>query len=392
MSRRLYFDWNASAPLRAQARDAMRSAELLPGNPSSGHAEGRALAAILDSARARLLSELDAPGAIVVWTSGATEANNLALLGAARLAKGTHSRPLFAAPVTEHEAVLNTLSQIEREGGEQQLLPVERDGGICRDALDRALAREPLVVSCMLAQNEAGNIHPVAELAARVASLQPRPLVHTDATQAVGKIPVSFRALGVDMMSMSAHKFGGPRGVGALLLRKGLRLQSLQFGGGQEHGYRAGTENVVGIAGLAAALEAAHAGMSEATPRLQQIGAALRDGLRRLAPEVCFLTPPSAALPNTLALSIPGVDGRSLVVALDLAGVACSVGSACSSGATLPSRIAKAMGYDDELAKGVLRLSWGDETSDADLDDLLDRLRQVLARLRRSTDSQARRT
>ncbi|MBL8695992.1 MAG: cysteine desulfurase [Planctomycetes bacterium] len=392
MSKRLYFDWNASAPLRAQARDAMRAAELLPGNPSSGHAEGRALAAILDGARTRLLSELDAPGAIVVWTSGATEANNLALLGAARQAKGSHPRPLFAAPVTEHEAVLNTLSQIEREGGEQQLLPVERDGSIRSDALDTALAREPLVISCMLAQNEAGNMHPVAELARRIAALRPRPLFHTDATQAVGKIPVSFRALGVDMMSISAHKFGGPRGVGALLLRKGLRLQPLQFGGGQEQGYRAGTENVVGIAGLIAALEAAHAGMGEAVPRLQQIGAALREGLRRLAQDVCFLTPEFGALPNTLALSIPGVDGRSLVVALDLAEVACSVGSACSSGATLPSRIAKAMGYGDEIAKGVLRLSWGDATTEADLKELLDRLRQVLARLRRSTDSEPRRT
>ena len=337
-----YLDHNATSPMRPVALDAMVEALQTGGNPSSVHRPGRAARARIDRARKQVATLVGALPAEVVFTSGGTEANNLALRG--------HSRVLVSA--IEHESVLKAVPDAER-------IPVDGNGVIDLAALERMLAGKPALVSVMIANNETGVIQPVAEVVrlARPAGV----LVHCDAVQAAGKVPVDLHGLGVDYLSLSAHKLGGPTGVGALVVRDGAPFAADRVGGGQESYRRAGTENVAGIAGFGAAAEASRDGLDVM---------ALRDRIETSLPGKVYGAA-AARLPNTTCLSMPGVKAETQVMALDLAGVAVSAGSACSSGKVTRSAVLTAMGVEASEAETAIRISCGWNTVFEDIDRLI---------------------
>jgi len=354
MTQTAYLDYNASAPLRPQAAAAVTRALNLTGNASSVHAFGRRARACLEDAREAVAALVKAPPSAVVFTGGGTEANNLALTGMA----GDGRRVLVSAG--EHPSVLDAVDGAAR-------IPLGHDGVVDLARLERMLAGDerPALVSVMLANNETGVIQPleaVVALARRHGAL-----VHCDAVQAAGKIAVDMTELGVDAVSLSAHKLGGPQGVGALVADESLALAPLLRGGGQERRRRAGTENLPGIAGFGTAAELAAADVDGAS-RL----AALRDGLERrlreLAPEVRAIGAAAPRLPNTSCIALPGLAAETLVMGLDLAGVAVSAGSACSSGKVAPSHVLQAMGLDEAVAAAAIRVSFGWASAPADVD------------------------
>ena len=324
-----YLDWNATAPLRPQAAAAMVAALARCGNPSSVHRWGRDGAAARSSARATAVAALvGAPPEGVVFASGGTEANHLALLGAGR------QRVLVSA--VEHDSVLRAVAAAER-------IPVDRDGIVRFAALADLLAADPrpALVSVMLANNETGVIQPVAEIAA-IAHAHGA-LFHCDAVQAAGKIPLDAGALGADLMTLSAHKLGGPPGIGALVAAPELDLTPLLRGGGQERGRRAGTENLPGIAGFAAAAEAAAAQIA-VYDRVRALRDAIEAEIAAIAPEAVVVGAAAPRLPNTSAIAMPGTAAETQIIALDLDGVMVSAGAACSSGKVGPSHVLAAMG------------------------------------------------
>lgn len=337
-----YLDHNATSPIRPVALDAVVEALQAGGNPSSVHRPGRAARARLDRARRQVAALVGALPGEVVFTSGGTEANNLALRG--------RSRVLVSA--IEHESVLKAVADAER-------IPVDGNGLIDLAALERMLADGPALVSVMLANNETGVIQPIAEVVrlARAAGA----LVHCDAVQAAGKVPVDLHGLGVDYLSVSAHKLGGPGGVGALVVRDGAPLATDRVGGGQESYRRAGTENVAGIAGFGAAAEASHDGLDVS---------ALRDRIEASMPGKVYGAS-APRLPNTTCISMPGVKAETQVMALDLAGVAVSAGSACSSGKVARSAVLTAMGVDPAEAETAIRISCGWNTVFEDIERLI---------------------
>lgn len=354
MASPVYLDHNATAPMPAAVVDAMTAAFRSFGNPSSVHAPGRAARRLIEDARETLAGLLGVDPAGILFTSGGTEANNLALRGAGR------RRRLVSA--VEHASVLDA-AVIER-------LPVDSQGVIDLAALDAALGagEAPALVSLMLANNETGVIQPVAEASAL--ARRHGALVHCDAVQAFGRLPIDPAALGVDLMTLSAHKIGGPKGVGALVVVGDRALAPILRGGGQEFGRRAGTENPPGIAGFAAAARRAITGLDD-MPRL----AALRDGLEAAArdavPGLRVWGAEAPRIANTSCLGVPGLPGETQVMALDLAGIAVSSGAACSSGKTAPSHVLRAMGADAADAASAIRVSLGAETTAADLDRFL---------------------
>jgi cysteine desulfurase len=342
------------------------------GNPSSVHAEGRRARATVERARETVAAAVGAPAAAVTFTSGGTEANNLAIVG-----PGVER--LLVSSI-EHASVLEPA---RRSGKELTLLEVDARGVVDTEALDAELSsgRGSALVSVMLANNETGAIQParkIAEIAHRHGAL-----AHADAVQAVGKIKVDFADLGVDLMSLSAHKVGGPTGVGALVARNDLNLDPLAVGGGQEFRRRAGTENVVGIAGFAGAIEAATREREPFATRM----AALRDRLERavdaMRPGTHFFAKGAERLPNTTCVAFPGFGADLLLMTLDLEGVAVSSGSACSSGKVSPSHVLTAMGVDAETSRAALRVSFGWDSKDDDVDIFLGALRKALSRLDR---------
>jgi len=349
MRRPVYLDYNATAPVRPEVASVMAEALATVGNPSSVHGFGRAARAQLETARERVAALVGARPAQVVFTSGGTEANNLALAGAGR------GRVLVSG--IEHDSVLKATAA--------ETIPVDRHGVVDLAALDRLLVTrpEPASVAVMLANNETGVLQPVVE-AARIAHDRGA-LLHCDAVQAAGKIAVDFKALGVDLMTVSAHKLGGPAGVGALIVADHVHLSAQQRGGGQERGRRAGTENLAGIVGFGVAAEIA-AGELGAMARL----ADLRDDLERLAlaavPGALLFGRDAPRLANTSCLALPGVSSEVQVMALDLAGVAVSAGSACSSGKVQASHVLRAMGADAATAGSAIRISlgWGSTAED----------------------------
>jgi cysteine desulfurase len=372
MPDRIYLDWNATAPLRPEAREAMAAAWDLGGNPSSVHAEGRQARGLVEQAR---VSIADAVGALprnVVFTSGGTEANALGLTPGLRRSSGFPVTRLLVSAI-EHASVL--------AGGR---FPTEAVGaiGVTRAGLldlDRLRAMleggPPALVSVMLANNETGAVQPVAEAGEIVHSAGG--LLHVDAIQAFGKIRFDINAMNADLVTLSAHKIGGPKGVGALLLAEGLPgPEPLLRGGGQELGRRAGTENVAGIAGFGAAAKAAMAVLQGEAIRLKNLQNRLETGLRRTAGVIVFADE-VARLPNTTLFAIPGLKAETAVIGFDLAGLAVSSGSACSSGKVQPSHVLEAMGFGPELAEGAVRLSLGWSTSDADVDRCLEAWRKL---------------
>ena len=372
MPDRVYLDWNATAPLRPEAKQAMAADWDLSGNPSSVHAEGRRARGLVEEARATIARAVGAPPRNVVFTSGGTEANALALTPGLRRGSGFPVKRLLVSAI-EHASVL--------AGGRFPAEAVAAVGVTGAGLLDldrlRAMLEggPPALVSVMLANNETGAVQPVAEAGEFVHSAGG--LLHVDAIQAFGKIPCDISAMNADLVTLSAHKIGGPKGVGALVLAEGLPgPESLLRGGGQELGRRAGTENVAGIAGFGAAAKAAMAVLESEAIRLENLQNRLENGLRQ-TPGVIVFADGVARLPNTTLFTIPGLKAETAVIGVDLAGIAVSSGSACSSGKVQPSHVLKAMGFGPELAQGAVRLSMGWSTVDADVDRCLQAWRKL---------------
>jgi cysteine desulfurase len=372
MSNRIYFDWNATAPLRAEARQAMAAAWDLSGNPSSVHAEGRQARGLVEQARATIAGAVGALPRNIVFTSGGTEANALALTPGLRRGSGFPVKRLLVSAI-EHVSVLaGGRFPVETVG----TVGVTSAGLLNLDYLRATLeGGPPVLVSVMLANNETGALQPVAEAGEIVHSAGG--LLHVDAIQAFGKIPFDINVMNADLVTLSAHKIGGPKGVGALVLAEGLPgPEALLRGGGQELGRRAGTENVAGIAGFGAAAKAAMAVLEKDAIRLRSLQNRLENGLRQ-TPGVMVFAEAVTRLPNTTLFTLPGLKAETAVIGFDLAGIAVSSGSACSSGKVQPSHVLKAMGFGPELAEGAVRLSLGWSTSDADVDRCLEAWRKL---------------
>ena len=375
----IYLDHAATTPLRREVLDAM-----LPfltesyGNPSSAHSFGRTTRSALDEAHERVGRALNADGREIVFTSGGTEANNLALKGAAWAGKAHGHRIVTSA--VEHHAVGHTLRYLEKFGFEVIALPVDRYGRVDPDQLEAALTDRTILVSIMLANNEVGTLQPIVEIADRVRRRK-GVLLHVDAVQAAPYVDIDIQSLGADLMSLGAHKFEGPKGVGALYVRHGTHILAQQQGGSQERHRRAGTENVAGAVGLAVAFELNGAERAETTARL-------RDQRDRLAAAVLTVPGteatghPTERLPGLLSIVARDTDGASVAMSLDLEGIACSVGSACTTGSTEVSHVLTAMGYPEEEARGALRLSLGRTTTDDEIATACDIVPRVIASMR----------
>lgn len=363
---RSYLDYNATAPLRPEAADAMLRAFDLPGNASSVHAEGRAARAEIERAREKIARLAGAKAKNVIFTSGGTEASNLVLSPSLRrLGKVGASQLLIGA--TEHPCGLNG-HRFPAEAVE--IIPVDGQGvvdlGWLKERLGTA-GKGPFLVSVQLANNETGVLQPIAEIARLVH--EHGGLVHTDAVQAAGKVPLNMAELGADVLTLSAHKIGGPKGIGAVILATDQIevAERLIRGGGQEKGYRAGTENVAAIAGFGAAAEIAQVGLAEEAARLRELRDETEARLRRIAPEAVVFGGQAERLPNTLAFAIPGLKAETALIAFDLEGIALSSGSACSSGKVRRSHVLDAMGVEPTLAEGAMRVSLGWKTTKEDV-------------------------
>jgi cysteine desulfurase len=372
MPERVYLDWNATTPLRPEARDAMAASWDLCGNPSSVHAEGRQARRLVEDSRASVAGAIGAQPRNVVFTSGGTEANVLALTSGLRRGSGLPAERLVVSAI-EHASVLAggrfPSETIDTVG-------VTRSGLLDLDRLREMLAgRPPALVSLMLANNETGAVQPVAEAGAMVHAAGG--LMHVDAIQAFGKIPLDINEMNADLVTLSAHKIGGPKGVGAVVLAEGvLGFEPLLRGGGQELGRRAGTENVAGITGFGAAVKAAMDSRDSDAIRLESLRNRLENGLRD-TPEVIVFADGAPRLPNTTLFTVPGLKAETAVIGFDLAGIAVSSGSACSSGKVQPSHVLEAMGFGGELAEGAVRLSLGWSSSEADVDRCLEAWRKL---------------
>lgn len=382
MTDRLYFDWNATAPLRPQARAAVLAALDVTGNASSVHAEGRAARRLVEGARESVAALVGAEARNVVFTSGGTEANVLAL---APTGAGAKPRDRLLVSAVEHPSVLAggrfPAAAVER-------LPVSADGRLDLAALECRLAvlGGRAMVSLMLANNETGVVQPVSE-AARLTHAAGS-VVHVDAVQAVGRIPCDINALDADLMTLSGHKIGAPKGVGALIRRDGgIEFpEPLIKGGGQERGARAGTENVPGIAGFGAAAAAASAGLASDRARMAALRDRLEAGLKKATPEVVIFGGAAERLPNTTLFAVPGMKAETAVIAFDLEGVAVSSGAACSSGKVQPSHVLAAMGCGPELAKSAIRVSLGHSTTESEVDQCLDAWKKVYRTLHKGSE------
>jgi cysteine desulfurase len=369
MTERVYLDWNATAPLRPEAKAAMAKAWELAGNPSSVHAEGRQARRMVEDARTAVAAAVGAAPRNVTFTSGGTEANAMALGPGIRRMGGPPVQRLLVSAI-EHTSVL--------AGGRfppdlARRIGVTPDGLIDLDQLRRALENgPPALVSIMAANNETGAIQPIAAAAEIVRSAGC--LLHVDAIQALGKTSFDINELGADLVSLSAHKVGGPKGLGALINAEGVEgVEPLLRGGGQERGHRAGTENVAGIAGFGAAVTMAVGGD---TPRLEALRNRLERGLKQTSGAIIF-SEKVPRLPNTTLFTVPGLRAETAVIGFDLAGIAVSSGSACSSGKVQPSHVLEAMGFGPKIAQGAVRLSLGWSTSEADIDRCLEAWRKL---------------
>jgi cysteine desulfurase len=379
----LYADHHATTPLDPSVFEAMRPWLLgLAGNPSSVHGPGRAARAAVERSREEVATLLNADPGGIVFTSGGTEADNLAVRGgahAARQADPVRRRVAFTA--AEHAAVREAALALAPEGFEPVELTVDGRGIPREEApADAATA----LVSAILANNETGAVFDeLPSFAARVRAAGA--LVHTDAVQAAGKIPVDVRALGVDLLSLAAHKFGGPKGAGALWVRPGVRLLALAAGGGQERGRRGGTENVAALVGLGEAARLARLRLAEEGARLSALLRRFEDGLLAAVPAARLNAAGRARLPTAASIVFPGTEAETLVAALDLEGIAVSAGSACHAGTTAPSRVLLALGLSPADAKASVRFSFGRSTADADVDRLLEVVPRVVALSRRAS-------
>jgi cysteine desulfurase len=377
---RIYLDFNASAPVRDEVADAVVAAmRTRYGNASSVHRFGQEAKAALDEARSAVAALIGGDAPDIVFTSGGTESDNTAIRGVAHALEAKGRRHLIATAI-EHEAVRATLQALEQRGWRTTLVPVGRSGVVDPAAVERVIDHQTSLVSVMLANNEIGTIQPVAAIAA-IARAHGA-VMHTDAVQGAGRIPIRVKDLGVDLLSLSGHKFGGPKGVGVLWMRRGLAIHPWATGGRQERGRRAGTENVPAIEGLGVAARIARQELADAGPRM----ATLRD---RIDTELLARIPGAAVnagdgprVPNTTNVSFEGVEGESLVIGLDLDGIAVSTGSACSSGTLEPSHVLRAIGLAPHRVQSAIRFSLGPSTTTGDIDRTIDAVARVVGRLR----------
>lgn len=372
----IYLDHNATTPLDARVLEAMLpylSSEF--GNPSSGHAYGRAARAALDTAREQVAALVAAHPSQVIFTGGGSEANNLAIKGVV-----AHKPPAtLAISAVEHASVRAPALGLARRGWDLQRLPVDEQGRLDQDDLQRVLDLRPQLLAMMMANNETGVVYDIAAVAA--AARQSGALVHCDAVQAAGKLAIDFAASGAHLMTLSAHKLYGPKGVGALVVDKGLDLAPLVEGGAQERGYRAGTENVAGIVGFGRAAALAMDELEARQAHMLRLHGHLEARLRAELPGLVIFAAEAPRLANTTFFAVPGIDGETLIVNLDQDGLALASGSACHTGEVEPSHVLLAMGVSEELARGAVRVSLGKETTQAEVDTFVDRLKARLGQL-----------
>jgi cysteine desulfurase len=380
---RIYLDHNATTPPAEAVVEAMaRAMRDLVGNASSVHSFGQQAKGALDLARGAVAALVGGEPSEVVFTAGGTESDNLAIRGAAEALESTGRREIVVSGI-EHEAVLQTSRALARRGWTLAVLPVDSSGLVTPEAVRDAISDKTALVSVMHANNEVGTVQPVAALAA--IAHERGALVHTDAVQSAGKISVSARALGVDLLSVSAHKLYGPKGVGALWVRRGVRLTQQMTGGRQERNRRAGTENVPALVGMGVAATLALQGLEEHGRRVGALRDRLEAGVLRDVPQTAVNGARDRRVPNTTNISFERVEAESLLIALDLEGIAVSTGSACSSGTLEPSHVLKAMGLGSSRAQSSLRFSLGAATTDAEIDRVVGVLPGLVQKLRALT-------
>ena len=380
---RIYLDHNATTPVdRASAEAMMRVLEHLFGNASSVHYYGQQAKSAMDDARSAVAALIGAEPAEIIFTSGGTEADNFAIRGAAEALEVTGRRHLITSGI-EHEAVLNTFKALAKRGWRTTVLPLDGSGLVDPDRLRAAMTDDTALVTIMHANNEIGTIQPIAELAAIAHGRGA--LFHTDAVQSAGKIPVNVRALGVDLLAVSGHKFYGPKGIGALWAKRGVRLSPFLSGGKQERNRRAGTENVPGAIGMGVAAGLAMQKMTAEAARLGALRDRLENGILSSVPNTDVNGSRAARVPNTTNISFDRIEAESLLIALDLEGVAVSTGSACSSGTLEPSHVLKAMGLPVHRTQNSLRFSLGAANTEAEIDHVLATIPRVVEKLRNLT-------
>lgn len=384
---RVYFDYNATTPPSPEVVDRVATATRdLFGNASSVHHFGQQAKAALDEARSAVAALIRADPSEVVFTAGGTESDNFAIRGAAEALEPGGRRHLVASAI-EHEAVLNTLKALAKRGWRTTLIPVGQSGVVSVARVREAITDDTALVSVMHANNEIGTIQPIAEIAA--VARERGAVVHTDAVQSAGKIPVDVRALGVDLLSLSAHKFNGPKGAGILYIKRGTRMQPILTGGKHERNRRAGTENTPAIAGMGVAARQAIHKMDAEAVRLATLRDRLEAGILAAVPGTAANGAESPRVPNTTNISFDRIEAESLLIALDLEGIAVSTGSACSSGTLEPSHVLKAMGFPAHRTQNSLRFSLGMYSTDADVDRVIETLPRLVDKLRRLTRSGA---
>jgi cysteine desulfurase len=380
---RIYLDHNATTPPAEPVVEAVtRAMRDLVGNGSSVHSFGQQAKGAIDGARGAVAALLGGEPAEVVFTAGGTESINLAIRGVAEALEPTGRRGIVVSGI-EHEAVLQTSRALARRGWTLTIVPVESNGVVSTEAVREAVSDTTALVSLMHANNEVGTVQPVASIAA--IAHERGALMHTDAVQSAGKIPVSARALGVDLLSISAHKFYGPKGTGALWVRRGVRLTPQVTGGRQERSRRAGTENVPALVGMGVAARLALAALDEYQSRLGALRDRLEAGVLRSVPHTAVNGEPGERVPNTTNIGFERVEAESLLIALDLEGIAVSTGSACSSGTLEPSHVLKAMGLGSARAQSSLRFSLGAANTEAEIDRVLTVLPGLVQKLRALT-------
>ena len=378
-----YLDHAATTPLLPEVRDAMLGAlDGDFGNPSSVHAYGRRAKEIVEDARDKVAAAIGASPAEVVFTGSGTEADNLALKGAAAKLRGNGNHIITTS--FEHHAVLDTVGWLSKQELEVTKLPVSEGGRVDPQQVAAAVRSQTILVSVMAVNNEIGTIQDLTAITAAVKSANSNTLVHTDAVQALGNIPVNLHAWGVDLAAFAAHKLGGPKGVGALFIRSSVPVEAIMHGGGHERGLRSGTLNVAGIAGFGVAAEIAAKEVYEKAERVALMRDRLLEGIKQIVPDIVINGDFVERVPGNLNFSIPGTEGETLLLLLDQAGIACSSGSACSSGALDPSHVLLALGLSRELAAGSLRFTLGRSSTDADIDTVLEHLPEVVAKARRA--------
>jgi cysteine desulfurase len=377
---RVYFDYNATTPLAPEVLETIvRVTRDVFGNASSVHHFGQQAKATIDEARSAVAALVNGDPSEVVFTGGGTEADNFAIRGTAEASEPAGRKHLIASAI-EHEAVLNTLRALARRGWRTTLLPVDQSGIVSADRLREAITDDTAIVSVMHANNEIGTIQPIAALAA--VAHEHGALMHTDAVQSAGKIDVDARALGVDLLSLSAHKFNGPKGAGALWIKRGTRIQPILTGGKHERNRRAGTENVSAIAGLGTAAGLARNKLADQETRVGRLRDRLEAGILRDVPGTIVNGAVTSRVPNTTTISFDRVEAESLLIALDLEGVAVSTGSACSSGSLEPSHVLRAMGLPQHRTQNSLRFSLGMFSTEQEVDQVVAIMPRLVEKLR----------